>query len=546
MVKDIKDRVCRIRDSLGTGLVERDLAVRLALLAALSGEHLLLVGPPGTAKSLVARRLRHAFENTSYFERLLTRFSVPEELFGPLSIKGLEEDRYERLTESYLPTASIAFLDEIFKANSAILNALLTLLNEREFDNGTRRDETPLVAVVAASNELPEGEELDALFDRFLLRLHVDPVSREAFRELLRLRGSDELSVPEGLRLTGEDLAEVQECAEDVEVTNDVLGLLHDLQGWCIAEEISVSDRRWRKVVKLLQTSALTNGRDTVSIWDCWLLQHCLWSDAEDRERIYGWYASRVGAATDEPSKIIRLINSLEGGLKKDKEDQSQLRDDEGNLLYVGGDGKHTPLKVGQKYRDGMPLFKAPQNAIREKGYGSQQRVNRDNSGKGYSEKKLNGMRMSIEQSWRNFANWSGKKAYLEDENNWITTELDPAIGATRHKTAHVEKRLKDVHGVRESVETHKTGIEKQIETFNHEIRNHLWVTQDFVKPASEGLSKRLAEAEELLDRLTKVKEGYESLPCEEEPPPLAETQPKRGQRKRINKTRTQGRSTSQ
>ena len=524
MVKDIKDRVCRIRDSLGTGLVERDLAVRLALLAALSGEHLLLVGPPGTAKSLVARRLRHAFANESYFERLLTRFSVPEELFGPLSIKGLEEDRYERLTKSYLPTASIAFLDEIFKANSAILNALLTLLNEREFDNGTRRVKTPLVAVVAASNELPEGEELDALFDRFLLRLHVDPVSREAFRDLLGLRGSDEPSVQEGLKLTEDDLAEVQVRAEDVEVTDDVLGLLDDLRGWCIAEEIPVSDRRWRKVVKLLQTSALTNGRDTVSTWDCWLLQHCLWSDAGDRERIYGWYASRVGAATDEPSKIIRLINSLEGGLKKDKEDQSQLRDGEGNLLYVGGDGKHTPLKVGQKYRDGMPLFKAPQNAIRENSYGSQRRVDRDNSGKGFSEKKLNRMRISIEQSWRNFANWSGKKAYLEDENNWITTTLDRAIGPTRHKTAHVEQCLKDVHGVRESVETHKTGIEKQIETFKHEILNHLWVTQDFVKPASEGLSKRLAEAEELLDRLTKVKEGYESLPREEGPPPLAET----------------------
>ncbi len=544
MVKDIKDRVCRIRDSLGTGLVERDLAVRLALLAALSGEHLLLVGPPGTAKSLVARRLRHAFANPSYFERLLTRFSVPEELFGPLSIKGLEEDRYERLTESYLPTASIAFLDEIFKANSAILNALLTLLNEREFDNGTRRDETPLVAVVAASNELPEGEELDALFDRFLLRLHVDPVSREAFRELLRLRGSDEPSVPEGLRLTGEDLDEVQARAEDVEVTNDVLGLLRDLRGWCIAEEIPVSDRRWRKVVKLLQTSALTNGRDTVSIWDCWLLQHCLWSDAGDRERIYRWYASRVGAATDEPSSLIRYINSLEGGLKKDKEDKSQLRDGKGNLLYLGGDGKHTPSKEGQKYRGRMPLFKAPQDALRKVDY-NWQRVDRDNNGEGYSKKELNGMHISIERLLKSFANWSGKKAYLKDENNWITTELDPAFGATRHKTAHVEKRLKVVHGVRESVETHKTGIEKQIETFEHEIRNHLWVTRDFVKPASEGLSKRLAEAEELLDRLTKVKEGYESLPCEEEPPPLAETQPKRGQRKRINETRTQGRSPS-
>ena len=344
----LTDRLRRLRDALTEGLVERDVAVRLALLAALAGEHLLLVGPPGTAKSLVARRLRHAFKDATCFERLLTRFSVPEELFGPLSIKGLEEDRYERLTESYLPTASIAFLDEIFKANSAILNALLTLLNEREFDNGARRDPTPLVAVVGASNELPEGEELDALFDRFLLRLHVDPVSKDAFPDLLKMRGDAAPEVPEDLRLTENDLAAARKGAEDVLVPDDVTGLLCDLREWCGAEEIPVSDRRWRKVLQLLQTSAWTCGRDAVSIWDCWLLQHCLWSKPEDREKTHEWYASRVGAATEEPSPLVRLVHAWEEKLKKDGEEISQKRDESGRLLYSGNDEKDVPNKTIQ------------------------------------------------------------------------------------------------------------------------------------------------------------------------------------------------------
>src|SRR3990167_4301249 len=156
------DRAVRLRaviDTLERGLVERRQSVQLCLLAALAGEHTLFIGPPGSAKSELARRLHTVFRDARYFERLLTRFSVPEELFGPLSIKALEEDRYERHTDGFLPDASVAFIDEVFKANSAILNALLTLLNEREFDNGAGRQRCPLISCVGATNEVPRSEE---------------------------------------------------------------------------------------------------------------------------------------------------------------------------------------------------------------------------------------------------------------------------------------------------------------------------------------------------------------------------------------------------
>ena len=516
---ELTDRIREIRDSLTRDLIERDIAVRLALLAALAGEHLLLVGPPGTAKSLVARRLRIAFKDADYFERLLTRFSVPEELFGPLSIKGLEEDRYERLTDSYLPTASIAFLDEIFKANSAILNALLTLLNEREFDNGARRETTPLVAVVGASNELPEGEELDALFDRFLLRLHVAPVSKDAFPDLLKLRGGImPEEVPEDLQLTKDDLDAVRRDAEDVQVPGDVTGLLCDLREWCGAEKISVSDRRWRKVVKLLQTSAWTDGRAGVSIWDCWLLQHCLWSKAEDREKIHEWYASRVGVVTEGPSRLVRVVRSWEGQIQKDKEEKSQKRDEKGNLLYLGKDGKDTPNKRGQNYRDRKPLYLLPQGAYRHR---NRNRLHETNNGIGYTKEEIEENIPIVVGHQSLITNRDQLTNFIRETGNWFMVDFLSAMEPTRHKSVYIKHCLQQLEEFRTETNTHKDEVGKLLETLEKDIREHLWVTDDFMEPASQGLEKARVDADKLLERLAKVVGGYDDLPQEEEEPGL-------------------------
>src|SRR5512134_3032070 len=275
----LANELAALLDELEHGLVERRLHVRLALLAALAGEHTLLIGPPGTAKSELARRLHLAFEDARYFERLLTRFSVPEELFGPLSISALEQDRYERQTAGYLPQASIAFIDEVFKANSAILNALLTLLNERKFDNGAGRIACPLISAIGATNEVPAGEVAEAFFDRFLVRLPVAPVSAGGFRELLALDAHRPLRVTGALVKAERDA--IANAALEVSVPEEVATLLAELRQHLEGGQIYVSDRRWIKILALFRVAAAAEGRGELCLWDLSLLPWCTAHDAE-------------------------------------------------------------------------------------------------------------------------------------------------------------------------------------------------------------------------------------------------------------------------
>lgn len=329
-------RLSLLVDILERGLVERRRAVRLILLAALAGEHSLLIGPPGTAKSELARRLHAVFADARYFERLLTRFSVPEELFGPLSIKALEEDRYERHTAGFLPDAAVAFIDEVFKANSAILNALLTLLNEREFDNGAGRQRCPLISAIGATNEVPEDEVAEAFFDRFLLRVPVEPVSAAGFGRLLETDARAGWVAPSAdLRLDTGDLVALGEMARQVALPAEVSSILGELRAHFANEGIYVSDRRWVKAVCLLRVAAACEGRDAVALWDVLLLPCCTAPDAPRQAAVGDWLQARLGVrAAFSPPRLTRVVEAFEAQLDAERKANDLDYDESGRLRF--------------------------------------------------------------------------------------------------------------------------------------------------------------------------------------------------------------------
>lgn len=308
------DRISVLKNALSKGLYEKDEALRLALLAAIAGESIFFLGAPGCAKSMLARRIAKAFKtdgdgSVQYFETLLNQFSTPEDVFGNISLKGLNgegesgKEEYRRLTENMLPEADIAFIDEIWKASPAILNTLLTIINERKFHNGSKVQDVPLKALLAASNELPaKNRGLEALYDRFILRLPIGFIQNEdRFFDMVEGSSSEfELSDEikklqisnknleswktqiDTVQLSEEARAVISAIRKELTVQNETLSEEEKAAG----ESFAIGDRRWKKIVRILKTSAFLNDRTEVDLMDCQLIEYCIWGTEKQQKKV--------------------------------------------------------------------------------------------------------------------------------------------------------------------------------------------------------------------------------------------------------------------
>ena len=277
-----QDKIKKIREELKQTFLERGDVIDGALCALLSSQHVLIIGPPGTAKSMLADEICRRIEGASYFQWLLTRFTTPEEVFGAVSLKALEQDDYRRVTSHKLPEAHITFLDEIFKANSSILNAILTLINERLFHNGKEIVSVPLLTLFGASNELPEDDELMALYDRFLLRFVVNYIV-EDFRFLRMLEAA---TPAERTMISLTELREMQSQVGSLAIPDYIYRTIADIRRELKKKTLEASDRRYRQSLTLLQAHAYLAGQQEVRENDLYFLEHALWRDPAEQNEV--------------------------------------------------------------------------------------------------------------------------------------------------------------------------------------------------------------------------------------------------------------------
>ncbi|WP_042667950.1 AAA family ATPase [Desulfurococcus amylolyticus] len=311
----LMDKIINLLVELEKPFVGRSEEAELLVLSLISGEHVLLIGEPGTAKSALARRLADLVK-ARFFKYMLTRFTEPDELFGPLDIAALRDGKYIRVTKGKLPEADIAFIDEIFNANSAVLNMLLTLMNERVVYDGYSEIRIPLLTLISASNNVPDEPELQAIYDRFLLRHFVKPVSEDLWGRLLDSSWLIEQGVYQEARpvISIDEVRAVTSMIFKVDVSG-VKEKLLKLYAVFEDQGVHLTDRRKGKALKAIAAHAFLKGRMKATEEDLYVLKYVAPRDREEAEKAYSILLDEVEAR----EKHLRELSEIEANLREAK-----------------------------------------------------------------------------------------------------------------------------------------------------------------------------------------------------------------------------------
>lgn len=270
-------------NQLNSKFVERDEFIQGLFLAALTENNIFVIGKPGTGKSKIINDFASMFNDSKVFSILLNSFTNPQEIFGALDLKSLEQGIHKNDTTGMLPECQFAFLDEVFKCNSGCLNALLGVMNEKKFRNGREIQECKTKVFVGASNEIPYQEELEPFFDRFILRYHVDYISgADSFKEMLKLSQN----VDELIKFSESDISEMKSLMDNIEITDRVVKCLDTLRGNLQTRRFTISDRSWVKSMQILKANAVLSGRDKIDIEDFRVFSNMAWRDLEQIKKL--------------------------------------------------------------------------------------------------------------------------------------------------------------------------------------------------------------------------------------------------------------------
>lgn len=346
MTTDVRKKFQDLEQVLGEELYERRDAIHTALLALLARKHHFQIGPPGVAKSLLVTRLVariDGLEPKDFFHWLLTQYTTPEELYGAVDLPTYKNSGiFKRLTANKLPVAKIIFLDEFFKGNSAILNANLTAMNERKFfNNDYENEKIPAITFFTASNEMPPGDETNALWDRVHFRIPVTEMQESS--SFVNMLSKPMEENPDKI-IHIDDIYMAHEIVDRVVVPDDVLNAIRGLREEMKQANLVISDRRWNECIPIIQAEAFMQGRDMADITDMRPLMHVLWNRMEDQKVVTRLVLDLANPIDREALDIYDALSQLEADFRKNLADSDNEKDKSKHAIEV-----HAKLKKTRK-----------------------------------------------------------------------------------------------------------------------------------------------------------------------------------------------------